>query len=97
MHDKLVINVNAIDTKIPSTSTLVNKTQNDAGKKDLYKKIKDFDQKIFYTRRLFKKTDFRKKTEKSFAATGAFLGFLEGRGPNLRKGVNQHKKKKNRI
>ena len=56
MHDKLVIKVNAIETKIPSTSRLVNKTQNDSGKKDFYKKIKDFDQKISNTSRLFKKT-----------------------------------------
>ena len=64
MHDKLVINVNAIDTKIPSTSTLVNKTQNDAGKKDLYKKVKDFDQKISYTRRLFKRLILEKRLKK---------------------------------
>ena len=64
MHDKLVINVNAIDTKIPSTSTLVNKTQNDAGKKDLYKKVKDFDQKICYTRRLFKRLILEKRLKK---------------------------------
>ena len=61
MHDKLVIKVNAIDTKIPSTSRLVNKTQNDSGKKDFYKKIEDFDQKISNTSRLFKKTDFSTK------------------------------------
>ena len=41
MCDKLVIKFNAIDTKIPSTSELVNKTQYDLGKKVIEKKVKD--------------------------------------------------------
>ena len=45
MYYKLVIKVNTIDTKIPSTDQLVTKAQYDLGKLDLEKKIKDADKK----------------------------------------------------
>ena len=40
-HDKLVTKINAFDTKIPSTSGLVTKTQYDSGKQGPEKKIGD--------------------------------------------------------
>ena len=46
MYYKLVIKVNTIDTKIPSTDQLVTKAQYDLGKLDLEKKIKDVDKQI---------------------------------------------------
>ena len=35
MNDEVVIEVNAIDTKIPSTSALIIKTQYDSGKQEM--------------------------------------------------------------
>ena len=46
VYDRLVIKVNAIDNKIPSTSGLVTKIQYDSNKQDLEKKNQDVDQKI---------------------------------------------------
>ena len=39
VHDQLVTKVNAIDTKLPSTSGLISKTQFDSEKWNLEKKI----------------------------------------------------------
>ena len=46
MYDKLVTKVNAIDTKIPSTSGLVTKIWCDADKQDLENKTENVDKKI---------------------------------------------------
>ena len=43
VYDKLVIKVNAINTKIPSTSGLLTTTQYDLEKQGLEKKIEDVD------------------------------------------------------
>ena len=43
MFNKLVIKVNAIDTKAPSTTELVTKVQYDSEKQALEKSIKDVD------------------------------------------------------
>ena len=43
MFNKLVIKVNAIDTKAPSTAELVTKIQYDSEKQALEKSIKDVD------------------------------------------------------
>ena len=61
MYDKLVLKVNVIDTKIPSTSGLVTKTQYDSDKQRLEKKIEDVDKKIPSTCQLAKKTDCNTK------------------------------------
>ena len=53
----MVIKVNAIDTKVPSTSGLVTKTQYYSEKKDLEKKTEGVDKKIPNTRGLTKKSD----------------------------------------
>ena len=45
VYDKVVIKVNAVDTKIPSTYGLVTKTQYDLDKQGLEKKIEDIDNK----------------------------------------------------
>ena len=39
MYDELVTKVNAVDTKIPTTIGLVNKTQYNSNKQDLEKKM----------------------------------------------------------
>ena len=39
VYDKLVTKVNAVDTKIPTTIGLVNKTQYNSNKQDLEKKM----------------------------------------------------------
>ena len=49
MCDKLLTKFNAIDTKIPITSGLVTKAQEDSGKKSLEKKIENVDRKIHNT------------------------------------------------
>ena len=46
VHNQLVVKFSAIDSKIPSTSGLVNKTQYDSYEKGVEKKIEDFDKKI---------------------------------------------------
>ena len=53
-----MLKVNAIDTKIPSTSGLVTKTQYDSDKQGLEKKIEDVDKKIPNTSEMVKKTDY---------------------------------------
>ena len=53
--DKLVIKVNAINTKIPNSSALVTKTH-DLDKQGLKKKLEDVDKKISNNSGLFKKT-----------------------------------------
>lgn len=45
VYDKLIIKVNIIDNKIPSTSRLVSKTQHDLQKQGLQKNIDDDDKK----------------------------------------------------
>ena len=45
MFDKLVVKINAIDTKIPSTSILVTKTQYASDKQGLERKIGDVGRK----------------------------------------------------
>ena len=57
VYDKLVININVSDTKVPSTSGLVTKTQYYSDKQGLGKKIKDVAKKIPNTSGLVKKTD----------------------------------------
>ena len=57
MDNQLVTKVNAIDTKIPSTSGLVTKTEYDWDKQDLERKIEDVDRKP-NTSELVKKIDY---------------------------------------
>ena len=57
MDNQLVTKVNAIDTKIPSTSGLLTKTQYDWDKQDLERKIEDVDKKMPNTSELVKKID----------------------------------------
>ena len=64
MYDKLVINVDAIDTKIPRTSGLVTKTRYDSDKQSLEKNIEDAGKKIPYTSGLIKKTDCTEKLQR---------------------------------
>ena len=58
MDNQLVTNVNAIDTKIPSTSGLLTKTQYDWDKQDLERKIEDVGKKMPDTSELVKKIDY---------------------------------------
>ena len=46
VYDKLVIKVNAIDSKIPSNIGLITKAQYDSEKQGLWKSIDDIDKKI---------------------------------------------------
>ena len=46
IHDKLVTKLNFINTKIPSTSTLVTKTKYDLEKQGLENKIEHVDKKL---------------------------------------------------
>ena len=64
VYDKLVINVDAIDTKIPTTSGLVTKTRYDSDKQSLEKNIEDAGKKIPYTSGLIKKTDCTEKLQR---------------------------------
>ena len=64
VYDKLVINVDAIDTKIPRTSGLVTKTRYDSDKRSLEKNIEDAGKKIPYTSGLIKKTDCTEKLQR---------------------------------
>ena len=50
--------VNAIDTKLLSTSKLVAKTQDDSDKQNLEKKIEHVYKNIYNTGKLKKKTDY---------------------------------------
>ena len=52
--------VNAIDTKIPSSTRLVTKTLYDSDKQGLEKNLEDVDKKIRNTSGLVKKTDNQK-------------------------------------
>ena len=61
IYDKLVIKVNAIDTKIPSTCRLVTKKRNGLGKQVLQKKIEDDGKKIPRTSWMVKKTNYNTK------------------------------------
>ena len=61
IYDKFVIKVNAIDTKILSTSGLVTATQYDSDKQGLEKNIADVDKKIPNTDGLVKKMDYNIK------------------------------------
>ena len=45
-YHKLLIKFNVIDNRIPRTSGSVTKIEFDSDKKDLHKKIEDFDEKI---------------------------------------------------
>ena len=56
-YDKLVTNVNAIDTKIPSTSQAVTKTQYE-------KQIEDIDKTIPSNSEIFNKIDYNTKVTK---------------------------------
>ena len=56
VYSQLVTKVNDIDTKIPITSGLVTKTQNDADKQSVKKKIADVDKIIANTCGLVKNT-----------------------------------------
>ena len=53
-HDKLVMKINASDTKLPSTSELVAKTQYNSDKQNLEKKIEDVDKNVHNTSGLVK-------------------------------------------
>ena len=57
MDNQLAAKGNAIDTKIPSTSGLVTKTQYDSDKQGLERKIENVDKKKPNTSRLVKKID----------------------------------------
>ena len=59
MYDELVTKVNSI--KASCTSGLVSKTRYYYDKKNLGKKIEDFNKKIHNTKGLFKKTDYNTK------------------------------------
>ena len=48
-HDKLVIKVNAIDTKTPSTSGLVTKTLYNSDKQGFEQKIEYIDKNVYNT------------------------------------------------
>ena len=60
VHDKLVINANAVDTKILSTTRLVTKTQYHSEKHGIRKKIANVNKKIpnVVTSGLVKKTGY---------------------------------------
>lgn len=57
-YNQLVTKVSAIDTKIPSTSTLVIKSKYDSDKQVVEKKIGYADKKIPNTSGLIKKADY---------------------------------------
>ena len=60
MYSILVVKVNAIDTKIPSTNRLVLKMLYDSDRRGPEKKIEDIDKKICNTNGLVRKTDYNK-------------------------------------
>ena len=62
VHNKLVIKVNDIDTKVPSTSGIVTKIQCDLDKQCLEKVIDDVVKRIPNTKGLVKKTDYNTKS-----------------------------------
>ena len=59
VYNQLVTKVNAIDTKIPSTSGLFTETQYNSNKQSLEKKIEDVDKKVSNSIGLFKKTLYK--------------------------------------
>ena len=61
LYNQLITNVNAINTKIPSTSGLFTKTKYDSDKQGLEKIIEDVDKKIPITSGLVQKTDCNTK------------------------------------
>ena len=61
VYDKLIIKIDAVDTKIPSTSGLVTIIQDDSDKQGPEKKIEYVDKKLPYTSRLVKNTDCNTK------------------------------------
>ena len=67
----------------------------DLKKKSQHSAIWFIDKKLMQDLTLYNKWSFPLRI--SSVNAGAHLGFSEGRGPNLRKGANQHKTKKKRI
>ena len=61
VYNQLVSKANAIDTKIPSTSELVTKTQYDSDKQDLEKRIEGVDKEIPNTSGLVRDTKYNTK------------------------------------
>ena len=61
VYNQLASKANAIDTKIPSTSELITKTQYDSGKQDLEKRIEDVDKEVPNTNGLVRNTDYNTK------------------------------------
>ena len=61
VYNQLVTKANAIDTKIPSTSELVTKTQYDSDKQDLEKRIEGVDKEILNTSGLVRDTKYNTK------------------------------------
>ena len=61
MYNQLVSKANAIDTKIPSTSELVTKTQYDSDKQDLEKRIEGVDKEVLNTNGLVRDTKYSTK------------------------------------
>ena len=61
MYNQLVSKANAIDTKIPSTSELVTKTQYDSDKQDLEKRIEGVDKEVLNTNGRVRDTKYSTK------------------------------------
>ena len=61
VYDKLVTKINAINTKIPSTSAIVTKIQCHSDKQGLQNKIEDADKKIANTSGLVERTNHNTK------------------------------------
>ena len=61
VYNQLVSKANAIDTKIPSTSELVTKTQYDLDKQDLEKRIEGVDKEVLNTNGRVRDTKYSTK------------------------------------
>ena len=61
LYNQLVSKANAIDTKIPSTSELVTKTQYDSDKQDLEKRIEGVDKEVLNTNGQVRDTKYSTK------------------------------------
>ena len=61
VYNQLVRKANAIDTKIPSTSELVTKTQYDSDKQDLEKRIEGVDKEVLNTNGRVRDTKYSTK------------------------------------
>ena len=61
VYNQLVSKANAIDTKIPSTSELVTKTQYDSDKQDLEKRIEGVDKEVLNTNGRVRDTKYSTK------------------------------------